>query len=217
MSLVQGQGGQVVVADGVAGNLRLGRLSDLIASQLHGRWFETTRFGNMFSAMLAANTTTTAAGNIALAAAAAVTNFALWNPVGSGVLVSLTKSLLLPISGTLPAGVLTHSIMQGVPNASVGTKAVNNLFGGSTSKALYVASAAGVALTGSPNALTNLRPMPFSFFAAAIAATTNLSPGLENIDGDIVLQPGYGWVPTWPAAGTTLLTGFGVSWEEIAI
>jgi hypothetical protein len=214
--LAQGTVGQITVqADGTAPNLRLGRLSDQIQSQLHGRYYEGTSRGNLFSAVLAATTGTIAAGNINAAAAAASTQFALWNPQGSGVNLALLKVLIAAISGTPPGGPAFHSYAVGTPNASVGTRGTNNLLGGPPSKGLYLASAAGTALTGSANALTNLRPMNLNFFAAALAAGANVESALELVEGDVVIPPGTLWVPTWAAAGTTFLTAYGISWEEV--
>lgn len=204
-------------ADGVTPPLRLGRLGDLISSQLHGRYYEGTSRGNVYSAVLAATTGTIAAGNINGAAAAASTQFALWNPVGSGVNLALLKVLVAVISGTPPGGPVFHSYSVGVPNPSVGARGLSNLLGVAPSKGLYLASAAGSALTNSPGALTTLRPMNLNFFAGAVTATTNIAAALELVEGDIVIPPGTLWVPTWSGAGTTLLNAYGISWEEIPI
>lgn len=208
--------GPVAAADGATPALRAGRLGDLIHSQLHARYYEQTARGNVFSAMLIATTGTIAAGNIHGAAAAASTQFALWNPTGSGVNLALLRALISAISGTAPGGPVNHSWAVGTPNASVGVRGINNYLGGPPSKALYIASAAGSALTGAPNALQSLRPMDMNIFAAAIAATTAVMP-IELVEGDIVIPPGTMWVPTWSGAGTTFLNGYGVSWEEVPI
>jgi hypothetical protein len=215
MALVQSQVGEVLVGDGVAANLRGGRLSDLIVTELRGRYAEATRLGRVFTQVLAATTTGVAAGNINAAAAAAVTQFALWNPAGSGVNVEIVKFFLGVASGTPPAGSSFHSVSQGAPNNSVGAKLTNAFVGGSTSKCLGVASAAGVALTGSPNALITLRPTPFAFIAAA--AANPLIAAMEEVNGDIVLPPGTMWVPTWATAGTALLNTYGVVVMETPI
>lgn len=211
-------GDTAIKSDGVDAVLRSGRLGDLIASLLHGKNYETTSRGNTHSAMLAATTGTIAAGNINGAAAAASTQFALWNPLGSGINVSLQRFYCAVISGTAPGGPVNHSFAAGVPNTSVGARANSGLVNvGPPSSALFLASAAGAALTGAPNPLSLLRPSKFNFFAAAIAATTVVNDCVEEIDGDIVLPPGTMWVPTWSAAGTTLLNAYGVTWEEIPI
>jgi hypothetical protein len=215
MSQIQGVVGEPSAqGDGTTPTVRVGRLGEFIASQLHARYYEGTSRGRRFSAMLAATTGTIAAGNINAAAAAASTQFALWNPAGSGVNLSIEKVIVAAISGTAPGGPAFHSYAVGTPNASVGARGLSELLGAAPSKGLYLASAAGAALTGAPNALTTLRPMNVNLFAAAIAASTELA-GLELVEGDIVIPPGTMWVPTWSGAGTTFLNAYGVSWEEI--
>lgn len=111
-----------------------------------------------------------------------------------------------------------HSFAAGTPNASVGARANSNLINtGQQSSALFLASAAGAALTGSPNPLTALRPSKFNYFAAAIAASTVINDCVEELEGDITLPPGTIWVPTWSGAGTALLNAYGVTWEEVPI
>jgi hypothetical protein len=218
MALVQGQVGEVVVAEGVAGNLRQGRLSDFIMSQLHGRYFESAHRGRIFSTALVATTGTIAAGNINGAAAAASTQFALWNPNNSPIVAELLKFIVVPISGTPPAGGVGHTISpNGVPTApGTGSPGVNHKTGTGTSFARILASAGGAALTGAgalPGGPMRLAGVT-ALFAAALAASGGSSLTLENIDGDIVLEPGMLWVPTWPAAGTTFLNGYSVTWLE---
>src|SRR5258705_269381 len=53
--------------------------------------------------------------------------------------------------------------------------------------------------------------------SGTIAAGPNTAPPLELVEGDILLPPGTMWVPTWAAAGPTLLNAYGVTWEEVPI
>lgn len=215
---VSGQVGPQQLGDGVTTNpLRQGRLGDVIVSELHGKYYEQTARGNVFSLALAATSSTIAAGNINAAAAAASTQFALWNPSGSGVNVSLLKVWVGPISGTAPVAGCFHNLMlNGIPSIQSTGTAYNNLAGTYTGKARFMSSAAGAVLTGG-GLLTVMRPMAMNVFAAALAATTGIQPSLEVLDGDIVLPPGVGWVPCWVAAGTTFLNSYGVTWEEVPI
>src|SRR5882672_6343040 len=96
---VTGIVGEISVADGVQAQFRQGRQSDLIVSELQGRYYEQTKRGRKFTAMLAATTTGVAAGNITGAAAAASTQFAIWNPAGSGFDLVLQKLFIGVISG----------------------------------------------------------------------------------------------------------------------
>lgn len=206
--------------DGVTTAMRAGRLNDLIVSELQPRFAEQAIRSRSYSLALAATSTGVPAGNITGAAAAASTNFALWNPLGSGVNVVLKRFLFGIVSGSVVVGPLLHNIFSGaLPSiASVGT-AQNNLVGttyGGAAK--FVASAAGtIPLTGG-SSLTLLRPSTISFGAAANAFSALAgSAHWEDIDGDIVLPPGGGWVPCFSGAGTALLNAWGITWNEVPI
>lgn len=215
--LIQGQVGQVTALDGVQNNLRQGRTGEAIITQAHGRFYEQTSRGQLFTLTLSATTTGIAAGNLLNAAAAASTQFALWNPVGSGYNLCITKVMVGLISGTLATGPMYHAVIQStVPTiASVGS-AYNNLVGGKTPVARYVASAAGTALTGG-SAPVVFRTMNLTFSAAAFAAPAGASTLADIPDGDLIIPPGYGWVPQFSAAGTSVLNSYSVTWEEVPI
>jgi hypothetical protein len=206
-------------ADGVnPSNMRGGRLNDLIVSLHNPRFAEMAIRGRSYSLGLAATTTGVTIGNITGAAAAGSTQFALWNPTTSGVNVVLKRFLFGIISGSLAPGPLLHNVFSAaLPTiASVGT-ALNNLVGGPTGQAKFVASAAGTTLTGG-SLLSLLRPSTISFGpSTTVYAAAAGSAHFEDIDGDIVLPPGTGWVPCFSAAGTALLNAWGISWNEIPI
>lgn len=215
--LIQGQVGAVVGLDGAQPNARQGRTGELIVSQAHGRYYETTSRGNMFTLTLNATTTGIAAGNLVGAAAAASTQFALWNPNGSGVNLNILKVNIGLISGTYGTGgpVFHGLFVNGNPTiANVGT-AYNNLAGGRPPIARYVASAAGTALTTGTAPVT-FRAMTMAYSASAYSAAAG-SNTLELVEGDIVLPPGTGWVPLFAAAGTSVLNAYSVTWEEVPV
>lgn len=214
--LIQGQVGAVVGLDGSTPNARQGRTGELIVSQAHARYYETTSRGNIFTLTLNATTTGAAAGNTTSAGAAGSTQFAVWNPVGSGVNVCITRVYVGVIQGTLPAGPFFHGLILGtVPSiANTGT-AYNNLAGGRAPLARYVASAAGVTLTGG-SAPVIFRSMSMAFTATSYAAAAG-SNALDLVEGDIVLQPGTGWVPLLGNGGSGMLNAYSCTWEEIPI
>lgn len=168
--------------------------------------------GKEFSMTLAATTTGVAAGNIVSAAAAASTQFALANPVGSGVLLVLSKFIMGVISGTPGPGPLFHGIIANVPTLAASGTIVNNRVGGVGSQAKGYASAAGAALTGGL-APTIQRAAAFSSTATAQASVAEVN-AVENLEGDIVIPEGYTWVPLWSVAGTSLLNAYTISWKE---
>jgi hypothetical protein len=218
MAWMDGKIGEVVGGDNTPIIARFSKNGSLVTANGQSYYYESASRGKIFSLVLAAWTTTVNAGNIAAAAAAATTQFALWNPLGSGKMLSLTKFGVWPISGTAPVPPVTHSALTTAPSiASVALTPIqcNNVGMAASSVARCMSSAAGAALTGG-SALVYIRAADLYITAGAAA---NLQGGkvTEYIDGDIVLPPGTGWVPTWAAAGTTFLGGYSVSWEEITI
>lgn len=211
------QVGPGTYGDGATPPLRSGRNQDLIVSELHGKYYEQVSRGNVFH-LGVTWTTSVAAGNIAAAAAAAATQFAIWNPITNNKNICLLRLTLSLISGTTPVGPVSYSQFSGVgvPSiASAGTP-YNALFGNAaTPSAKYMASAAGTALTGG-GAIVTTCTAGFYFTAGTYA---NLAVGYaaDDIDGRIVLAPGQGFVPVFAAAGTTLLGAWGLIWEEVNV
>lgn len=213
-------GGKIGYAWGMDGPgeaaLRLDRLYDLVTSNGRAWMAEPCSRNMIFSLILPAWTTTIAAGNIVAAAAAASTQFALWNPVGSGKNLELLKFGVWPISGTAPVPPVTHSFWTTCPTiVSVGTAYSNFVGPAAASVARWIASAAGTAATGS-SALLTLRAADL-YITAGTAANLQGGKCIEYLEGDIILPPGTGWVPTWAAAGTTFLGGYSITWMEVPI
>jgi len=211
--------GRAGSADGTEVVWRLGRQADIVSSNLRGFYAEQSSRGNKFCLHLPATSSTIAAGNISAAAAAASTQFAIWNPLNSGVNLELTKLIVAVISGTLPAPPLTHNMMlNGIP--TIGSTLTNGSLlncnpTGPGSKARAVAVAAGTALTGG-GALTPFRAMSLNFSAGSYAALGGTN-AMEVLDGDIIIPPGYGYVPCFAAAGTTLLNSYSLVYDEVPV
>lgn len=206
--------GPIVLSDSAVSTARGERSGGLATADVRGHFSEAASRNSVFTLTLNATTTGVAAGNIVAAAAAASTQFALWNPVGSGKNLELLRFGMGVISGTPGAGPVFHGVFQGVPTltSSTGT-AYSNLVGQTAaSVARWMASAAGAALTG------GVAPITFACSAFSSTATAQASVGelnaVENLDGSIVLPPGTGWVPLWSAAGTALLNAYTITWQE---
>lgn len=216
--LAEIRAGNTVLAEGTVAPARATRTGAIACADAQGKYYEQASRGNIFSLTLGAWTTGIAAGNINAAAAAASTQFALWNPYGSGKNLSLLKFSVNIVSGTTPAGALYHSYSATAPTiaTSVVTPIVcNNIGMASASVARALSSAAGAALTGS-TALAFIRAADIQFSAGTYANLAT-NKAIEYIDGDIVIPPGTCWVPTWTAAGTSVLGGYSVTWEEIPV
>jgi hypothetical protein len=206
--------GPSAAADGIESPLRLTRDRAQVVGDAHARFYEAVSRGNVYTLSLAATTSTIAAGNIVGAAAAASTQFALWNPQNSGKNLSLWRFAMSPISGTPTTGVIQHGlIITTAPTIATSGTIFNNLAGAASGVAKGVASAAGTALTGGSAPQSGMIA-DFGGFASAYASTTYIKT-VEWLDGSIVLPPNTGWVPLHPGAGTTMLHGYSITWEEV--
>lgn len=205
-------------ADGAAASVRLDRQANLLVTDGHAHFHEAALRQKLFAAYLSQGTSTVAAGNIVGASAAASTQFAIWNPLTSGIIMVLQKLAIQVFSGTPTAGGLTHSTFNAAAVSISGTAgAVKNCYiGGAAAAGQCLASAGGSALTGGLG-LSALRGSHISSTGTAQASASSMIGLIELIDGDIVLPPGIGYVPTWAGAGTTFLVGYSLTWEEVPV
>ena len=220
--LIQGQVGQIAGTDGSQPNLRQGRTGELIVSQNHGRYYETASRGNMFSLTLYASGSTPVAGNLVGAAANAATQFAIWNPLGSGFNMSILKTHIGIHSGTIAAGPVFHGVfVLGNPtNATTfdsGRAAQNSMIGGRLPVVRYInTSTTGTTITGGTTPLIH-KPMNMQFSAGTYASLAGTPGIMDLVDGDIVIPPGYGWLPLWTGTGTSVIFSASCTWEEVPI
>lgn len=210
--------GPITRQDGYAeGPLRIGRQNELITSNSHGRYYEATVRGQLFSLAHQATSGTIAAGNIVGAAAAASTQFGLINPLGSGKYLVLAKFGMGVISGTPPGGPLFHGYIPGIASLtapSPGGTVRSNILSLLGSVAVAWVSAAGAALTGSTQLPTIQRVADFSATATAQAIANGHIRAIEMMEGGLIIPPGVMWLPLWSGAGTTLLNAYSITWEE---
>lgn len=213
-----GRVGLSAAGEGVENAVRLGRTLELITGDGHAKYHESTRTQQVFSLTNPLTATGIAAGNLVGATAAAAVQFALWNPVGSGKILSLLKFGMGIVSGTPVGGPLFHGILGTAPTiattATAGA-ALNNYAGGGAPVARYVntAAQAGTATTGA-TAVATLRAANFTSTATA-QASVGMVAAVEELNGDIILPPGTGWLPLWATAGTSVLNAYSITWEEI--
>ena len=220
--LLQGQIGPLKLSDSVTTVLRQNRTAELAVGYNHPHYSDTASNGVIYTLYQSATQTGISAGNLINAAAAAATQFALWNPVGSGVNVTLTRFSFAIISATtLPTNIFHGLFVNGVPSINTtydaGEYAANDLAGGKAPRAKYVNTAAqsGTNLTGGS------APVAFRQAHIAFSATTYSNATgrefTEHLEGDIVLPPGTGWLPLWSGAGSSVLNAYSVTWVETPI
>lgn len=222
---LQASPGVRLAADGSYQPFRSGRDGGIVLSSIHGDQYEAVARGNVYSLQCGPTTTTIAAGNIVGASAAAAVQFALWNPIGSGVNFSLLKFVRGVVSGTPTGGAVMHGYLSvaesdtlpTIANTAAGVPRANLIGAAKASKANFVSTVAssGTALTGA-TAVKVLRGTAFSGTATAEAVVGPIN-SVEKIDGDIVLAPGSLWLPLEAGAGTTMLLNYSITWEEIPV
>ncbi len=217
--LAEGKSGLIKIGSGVQAPLRTNIEGALMVAQAQGKFHESALAGRIYTLIMSATTTNISAGNILGAAAAASTQFALWNPAGSGVNLSLLKFSLNITSGTSPISGLWHSVASIAPTitpALAVTSYVGNHNAGISTyagKAGYLTHVTGSALTGG-GATRGIRLMGLNITAGTYANLGGVA-FMDLIDGDIVLPPNSLWVPSWAAQGTTMVGGYSITWEEI--
>lgn len=210
-TLIKGAVGPFRAAPGVETPIRLGQDSETVVMEIHGKYYEQTRLGNLFFACMTA-------GVIFPAPAATAANpITLANPAQSGKLV-------IPVSFDLVLTVLPGTPVVG----TYGLFANINPIG---------AAVSGTALTPVCSRLgTNFRPVANVFTTSTVpAAPTYVMPFATKLtgaattipneasfhidfDGRMALEPGAAITPQQTAADTSNATVIGmVCWYEVAI
>ena len=204
--------------DGGEATARIGRMGDLVVSELQGRYYENTKRQNIFSLPGIATTTGIAALHINGAAAAAAGQYALVNPINSGNDLVLLRASVAVISGTVPAGPVWHAFFNA---ASVVVAKSNTIIGnygnvGIGSVAVDFNNAASTALAATGKSVV-VRQMPVNFSAGTFANLGGAAIASEEVAGDIIIPPGVGWTLQWSGAGTSVLNYYNATWAEIPV
>lgn len=227
MPLATGIVGPQVLSDGNPANVRIAKGGDLIVSELHGRFYEQTYRGNVYSGGMAALTAiTNAIWTVATLDATAKPIAGVWNPIGSGVnMVILQASLGLAITNATSTGPGPFVWSAGLSSIllTLGTTPYNRKTGqaaGSVGKDM-----SGIALTGlTPSivarfgsALGGGNSGNFSFVGTAAGPPTTLAASVENFDGSLIVPPGgvLALQSTTTAVAHSAVSS--IIWEEVPV
>lgn len=195
-----------------AGQQRTDRTNAAVSTQGHGKYAEQTSRGTVYCLATANTGATVAAGHVAPPAAAAATTLTLSNPVGSGVDFEILYATLSHLTGTPGTGAWAYcvspsSVISATPNATAQPQKV----GSAASKALgYTATALTAGLVH-----TTARLFANSVFAAAIDAATQNKNVLDEVDGSIVIPPGFILTLAPPATGTSHVVAAQIVFAEV--
>jgi hypothetical protein len=201
-SVPLGQVGAQYVAENGDARLRAGVNGELITGTAHGKYYEAVSRGNVFYA--ASQDATTWSVELDLTH----TGLVVYNPIGSGVNLSMLQA---GFSLTVAPVAITHISIFGGGSAAGITVHTTPLvpacmkLGGNAPKA---GADAAATLVGAP---VHLLPFMGGFTAGALYAT---SPSVVDIDGSILVPPGY----YCGLASLTAAVGFGaLVWEEVPV
>lgn len=215
--------GQQRAGDGQQVIARAGNQGEMIASQLHARYFEANMRGNLFTFGIS-NTALVAANAIATGlTATAQPVIGLWNPMGSGVWLSVLRVVLrettLANSAVAPGG-FAWVYSAGNSQITTGSNPINTrdlaVIGSSKAKGFAVSTA----LTGLTNNLAFLTASPLGGLNAAGPATAVPQPGgpgMVEVDGAIMVPPGGVAAIMNQVSTTTVSVSVGIVWEEVPI
>ena len=210
---IEGHVGPSVGIDGQEGlSLRQGKTSELIATRLHGRYYETVSRGNVFYG-------TTAALSIVALASATANKPTLMNQPGSNVNCSLLRITLTYTSTTTVVGGLhlAYNNNVGVPATGAPIATFTNI---APVNALIGSQIAPKARFGQTNTW-NVAPANMGMVGIGEVAMTNAAVNnpfilVVDYDGLVVLAPGNSLsLCATTATGATYIVTF--IWEEIPI
>lgn len=185
-----------------AQGFRQGKQGDMNVSELHPRYFETGRYGNLY---MAANQ---AAQAVSVALATTYTGLCLYNPVGSGYILVPTKvKFALSVA---PAAIAPIGLIRGYA-ATGGVTAQTALLTPASSQIGNVSTGVGIALSQATIVTPTWAMMLADGFTAAALPAPH--PGTD-LEGLFQIMPG-GFLAI---GALTAVTGIGsIAWEEVPI
>lgn len=185
--------------------LRQDRQGGLVVSELHGRFYEQTYRGNVFAAPLALTAINAATFTNATTGATATPILGIYNPLASGVNLSILQAKLSVVLTALVAtGGAPFVWMASAGNGAVTTgaapinaKTLAGTSGGVNGTGSQAKNVSGVALTGMAGVLALLEGSALSGGVPVNVTQTYTVAGIpwhvasiENIDGSLIVPPG---------------------------
>lgn len=204
--LASGQVGPITQGAGLTPGsqpaLRLGNQGELIATQLHGRYYENTyRRGSFVCASSAPNTTS-------VASATAATGLIISNPIGSGVNLAINK-----VGYVFSVAFAAAAIIGIACNSSTGTSVIHTA--AATPRQLMIGTPTGA--LGLVDTSATLPAAAYITHVLTSIPAAGTGSGIVDLEGSLVLAPGaYAHIYTSTASGASGFSGF-FSWEEIPI
>jgi hypothetical protein len=225
---VQSQVGPIAtsasIAPGTVVALRSGNLGDAIVSELHGRFYEQTYRGNVYTGGITALTALSA--NTITLTATTTPILGLWNNLSNSVNLVLLQVSLQIVPNSLTSGAAPGALVWAVSTSNGAISTGNTPYNARTlttsgSQAKFFTPS--VALTGLTNNLTIATgsdiPSPTGLTYTTLASTSILAPvgGVENFDGGLIIPPG-GVLALLNTVSSTTFSVYGrMTWEEVPV
>lgn len=215
MSQTFNQVGPLTGADGSQLQQRAGRDGGTVVTELHGKYYEQTSRGNVYTGR-------SASGGIAiLVPATGGGHPTLFNPLGSGVNASIICLELSYVSGTAAPGAFEWAstlsagatVATAAPIATFTAVATTNQLMGSGNVGKVLWSPTTNTFTVAP---VFYRPIGFGLHTAAAATAIEGAVMRFYYDGDLVIAPGNALSLCYQTTTTTAVFQVGVTFEEVS-
>jgi hypothetical protein len=223
---VRGRVGPDTLQDGSEAKMRQGRNAEQIVQELHGRFYEQTKRGNVFSDGFGLTAINNATYTTATLGATVTPIAGLYNPSNSGVdCVILEASLALVMTALAATGPGGFAWAASVGNGAVttGNEPLNRYaltLGGSKARGLCNVAPTGLTTNLSVrfgSSLMGGSAESVTFTATAVAMQTQALGAKELFDGSLIVPPGGVLAllaTTTPAAHSAVSV---LVWEEVPV
>lgn len=184
---------------------RAGCQGDTIVSGLHGRYYEQTFRGNMFSASIQAVATTT------VGLATTYTGLVISNPIASSINMVLNKASIMQ-------SVIQSTQIEAYAIA-VGFNATTNVTHTASLATRSNKIGSGLVSIGLADTSATLPTAPFyhTFVQNTGTATANGTGQVIDFEGSLILPPGAYALWVTPAQASVAGLWFAFSWEEVSV
>lgn len=206
--LIQGQVGAPAGSNqpGATPAIRQGQLGDLVVSELHGRYYETTYRRNVFVATTAAQT----ASNGIISPGSAYTGLSLYNPASSSVNLVLNKvGFAFVVAPTATLYGLATGVSTQVPGTTTLATTRNAFVNGQNAQGQGIAYSVATYAASISNT-----PVVHTIVGAQAAS---VGGAYYDLEGSLILPPGTFAQFYLSAASGSTGTAYSVQWEEVPV
>lgn len=184
---------------------RFGQQGEAMVSELHGRYYEQTVRGNMFSASIQAVATTT------VGLATTYTGLVISNPITSAVNAVLNKASVMQ-SVIQSVQIEAYAIAVGFNSATNVTHTA-----ALTTRSNKIGSGLTSVVLADTSATLPTAPFYHTFVTQTASATSQSSTAVIDLEGSVVLIPGAYALWVTPAQASVAGLWFSFSWEEVPV